>query len=199
MEGKGKKIALYILGVLLSCTGAFAQNDSAPKDSLVRLIKAESLQLIEKFGTNYRKTINATFFHNNTYFICDTALWNVDSRVINADGNVKVVQDGTILTSDSMVYNIDDDLVQFRGTLVQLEDKDHNTLRTHNLDYNTKDSLAFFKRGGAMKDKDGQLIESTDGSYDAKLGLFCFRGNVNMFTDSAPAARSSASRSRASS
>lgn len=184
MEGKGKKIALAALSLLLAAATLSAQNKSEQKDSLVRLIKAKSLQLIEDHGINYRKTVDATFFHNNTYFICDTALWNVDTRVINANGNVKVVQEGTILTSDSMVYNIDDDLVQFKGTLVQLEDKDHNTLRTHNLDYNTKDSLAFFKHGGALKDKDGQLIESIDGTYDAKLGLFTFRGNVNMFTDS---------------
>nr|MCR5519057.1 hypothetical protein [Bacteroidales bacterium] len=183
MEGKGQKIILTALALLL-CAGLSAQNKSEQKDSLVRLIKAKSLELIEKDGTNYRKTIDATFFHNNTYFICDTALWNVDSRLINAWGNVRVVQEGTILTSDKMDYIIDDDMIQARGTLVQLEDKDHNTLRTHYLDYNTKDSLAFFSRGGAMKDKDGQIIESIDGSYDAKLSLFRFRNNVNMFTDS---------------
>ena len=183
MEGKGQKIILAALALLL-CAGLSAQNKSEQRDSLVRLIKAKSLELIEKGGANYRKTIDATFFHNTTYFICDTALWNVDSRVINAWGNVRVVQEGTILTSDKMDYIIDDDLIQARGTLVQLEDKDHNTLRTHNLDYNTRDSLAFFTRGGAMKDKDGQIIESTDGSYDAKRSLFEFRNNVNMFTDS---------------
>ena len=183
MEGKGQKVILAALALLL-CAGLSAQNKSEQRDSLVRLIKAKSLELIEKGGANYRKTIDATFFHNNTYFICDTALWNVDSRIINAWGNVRVVQEGTILTSDKMDYMIDDDLIQARGTLVQLEDKDRNTLRTHYLDYNTKDSLAFFSRGAAMKDKDGQIIESIDGSYDAKRGLFEFWNNVNMFTDS---------------
>lgn len=183
MEGKIQKIILSGLALALSlCLSA--QDNTGPRDSLVRLIKAKSLQLIEKDGVSYRKTVDATFFHNNTYFICDTALWNVDSRIINADGHVRVVQDGTILTSDRMIYKIDDDLVQFRGTLVQLEDKDHNTLRTHNLDYNTKDSLAFFTRGGAMKDGEGQIIESIEGSYDAKASYFEFRQNVNMFTDS---------------
>lgn len=183
MEGKIQKIILSGLAILM-CAGLSAQDRNGQRDSLVRLIKAKTLELIEKDGVNYRKTIEATFFHNNTYFICDTALWNVDSRIINADGHVRVVQDGTILTSDKMIYRIDDDLVQFRGTLVQLEDKDHNTLRTHNLDYNTKDSLAFFTRGGAMRDGSGQLIESTEGSYDAKASYFEFRQNVNMFTDS---------------
>ena len=183
MEGQGKKIISALLALLVF-TGLSAQNRSEQRDSLVRLIKAKSLELIEKHGTNYRKTISATFFHNNTYFICDTALWNVDSKVINAWGNVRVVQEGTILTSDKMDYLIDEDLIQARGTLVQLEDKDHNTLRTHYLDYNTKDSLAFFTRGGAMKDKDGQIIESVEGSYDAKKSFFQFKGNVNMYTDS---------------
>ena len=183
MEGKGQKITALALALLL-CAGLSAQNKTEQKDSLVRLIKAKSLELIDKGGGSYRKTIDATFFHNNTYFICDTALWNVDSRIINAWGNVRVVQEGTILTSDKMDYHIDDDLIQARGTLVQLEDKDHNTLRTHFLDYNTKDSIAYFSRGAAMKDKDGQIIESSDGSYDAKLGFFQFQTNVNMFTDS---------------
>lgn len=183
MEGKGQKIISLALALLL-CTGLSAQEKTEQKDSLVRLIKAKSLELIEKFGVNYRKTIDATFFHNNTYFICDTALWNVDTRIINAWGNVRVVQEGTILTSDKMDYLIDQDLIQARGTLVQMEDKEHNTLRTHYLDYNTKDSLAYFSRGASMKDKDGQIIESSDGSYDAKLGYFQFQNNVNMFTDS---------------
>ena len=98
MEGKGQKIISLALALLL-CTGLSAQEKTEQKDSLVRLIKAKSLELIEKFGVNYRKTIDATFFHNNTYFICDTALWNVDTRIINALGNVRVVQEGTILTS----------------------------------------------------------------------------------------------------
>ncbi len=159
MEGKGQKIIALALALLV-CTGVSAQKKSEQKDSLVRLIKAKSLELMEKDGTNYRKTIDATFFHNNTYFICDTALWNVDTRIINAWGNVRVVQEGTILTSDKMDYLIDQDLIQARGTLVQLEDKEHNTLRTHYLDYNTKDSLAYFSKGASMKDKDGQIIES---------------------------------------
>ena len=66
MEGKGQKIIALALALLV-CTGVSAQKKSEQKDSLVRLIKAKSLELMEKDGTNYRKTIDATFFHNNTY------------------------------------------------------------------------------------------------------------------------------------
>lgn len=155
------------------------------QDSLVRLISAKSLQLIEKDGMNYRKVVGpATFLHNDTYLICDTALWNVDTRVIDAIGNVRILQEQTELTSDKMVYYIDTDLAEFRGSLVQLQDKDRNTLRTRNLDYNTKDSVAVFRQGGSMRDKDGQIIESDTGTYDSKIKTFTFTSNVNMFSDS---------------
>ena len=70
------------------------------------------------------------------------------------------------------------------ATLVQLQDKKKNTLRTRNLDYNTKDSVAIFRDGGSFRDQDGQIIESDVGRYDSKINLFRFNRNVNMYTDS---------------
>ena len=176
------------MAALLLSIPSFAQQ-SEQTDSLVRLLNAESLQQITISGVNYRKAFGApgnavTFLHNNTYLICDTAYWNMDRKVIDAFGNVKILQNETVLTSDKLVYKIDEDLAEFRGTLVQLMDKDKNTLRTRNLDYNTKDSVAVFRNGGSMRDKDGQIIESKDGTYDSKLKLFTFMKDVNMFTDS---------------
>lgn len=155
------------------------------EDSLVVLMSSKSAQLVDIEGASYRKVIGpARFLHNNTYLLCDTALWNVDSRFIEAWGNVSILQDETVLTSDKLIYYIDDDLAQFRGSLVQLQDKDHNTLRTRNLDYNTKDSVAVFSHGGSMRDKDGQIIESRNGTYDSKVKVFTFKDDVDMFTDS---------------
>ena len=183
MVKEGKTIVaslLFIIPALLSAQTATQER----KDSLVRLIKAESIQLIEKGASHYRKAVDATFLHNGTYLICDTAQWYVEERKIIAEGNVQVIQDETILTGDNLEYLIDESLVQFRGSVVQLVDKDHNTLRTRYLDYNTRDSVAYFQNGGSMRDKDGQVIESIDGSYDSKAGLFSFSNKVNMFTDS---------------
>ena len=174
-----------VCAALASCLGTYAQNKEEQVDSLVRLMSAKSMQLIEKGGINYRKVTGpARFLHNDTFLLCDTALWNVNIQQIEAIGNVKILQESTVLTSDRMVYLIDEDLAQFRGTLVQLEDKDGNLLRTRFLDYNTKDSVAIFKGGGAMRDKDGQVIESLSGRYDSPLKTFTFTDNVNLFTDS---------------
>lgn len=162
-----------------------AQEKSSQVDSLVRLLSAQSMELIEKDGIDYRKVTGpAKFLHNDTYLICDTALWNMHNNEIYAISNVKILQEQTVLTGDRLTYYIDRDLAEFRGTLVQLEDKDHNVLRTEYLDYNTKDSVAVFFNGGAMKDKDGQIIESSTGTYDSKAKTFTFTDNVNMFTDS---------------
>ena len=175
------------LAVLLALTMSVLSVSAREKeqsDSLVRFVKGSSIQLIEKDGQPYRKAVDATFLHNGTYLICDTAIWNVNEKIINAEGNVRIIQDETVLSSDKLDYLIDENLAQFRGSVVQLRDKQNNTLRTCHLDYNTRDSVAVFNNGGSMKDKDGQIIESIEGTYDSAGKRFTFRTNVNMFTDS---------------
>ena len=175
---------LYSVFTLLACLPVAAQQKEQ-SDSLVRLLKSQYVQTVDVEGGRFRKVVGpARFLHNDTYLLCDTAYWNVETNIIDAWGNVSILQDETVLTSDKLVYLVDQDLAQFRGSVVQLTDKDHNTLRTRHLDYNTKDSVAVFMNGGAMMDKDGQIIESRNGTYDSKISTFTFENDVNMFTDS---------------
>ncbi|MBQ2502134.1 MAG: hypothetical protein II524_06720, partial [Bacteroidales bacterium] len=163
---------------------AFAQ-EQADTDSLVRLMSAQSVHIVEREGEKVREVFGpARFLHNNTYLVCDTAIWHVDAALINAYGHVQILQDETVLSSDELDYFVDEDRAEFRGSVVQLQDKDNNTLRTRYLDYNTKDSVAVFKNGASMRDKDGQIIESTDGTYDSKIKTFEFIRSVNMYVDS---------------
>ncbi len=180
-----KKLTFLIV-LLASSLSLSAQNSNQEdKDSLVVLLSSKSMQMVDVEGARQRKVIGpARFLHNNTYLLCDTALWNVETQIIEAWGNVSILQDETVLTSERLNYYINDDLAEFRGSVVQLTDKDHNTLRTRHLDYNTKDSVAIFMNGGSMRDKDGQIIESRNGTYDSKIKKFSFENDVNMFTDS---------------
>ena len=172
--------AFHIVALLLVLTFSA----KAQEDDKVRLISAQSAQLIDKDGVSWRKVVGpAKFFHNNTYLLCDTALWNVNTNIIDAIGHVRIIQDRTKLTSATLQYVVDDNMAKFRGDLVQLEDRDKNTLRTRYLDYNTKDSVAIFQGGAAMRDKDGQVIESQYGTYDSKAKLFVFNESVNMYLD----------------
>ena len=176
---------IVALSLFAAAPRASAQrNNNDDRDPHVTLISAKSAELIDKGGQSFRKVTGpARFFHNNTYLVCDTAWWNVNTNVIRCIGHVKITQDRTTLTSETLEYVVDEDMAKFRG-LVELEDKDHDILRTHYLDYNTKDSVAVFQGGASMKDKDGQVIESLFGTYESKLSLFVFNDEVNMFSDS---------------
>ena len=181
MRRKRAYLFLTALSLGMAAVSAWGQEQ---KDSLVTLVSAKSAQLIERNGESFRKVTGpARFLHNNTYLLCDSALWNVTTNIIDAIGHVQIIQDRTRLSSGSLQYVVDDDLAKFRGGLVQLEDKDKNTLRTRYLDYNTKDSVAIFQNGASMRDKDGQIIESLYGSYDSKASLFVFNDQVNMYMD----------------
>ena len=181
------RITLRFIAVtlaLLTGLSVHAQKNEQ-RDSLVTLLNSKSAQMVDIEGNSYRKVVGpARFLHNNAYLYCDTALWNVETRIIEAWGHVSIKQDKTVLKSDKLTYLIDQDLAQFRGSIVELTDKDKNTLRTRHLDYNTRDSVAIFDNGASMRDKDGQIIESVKGTYDSKVELFTFTDNVNMFTDS---------------
>lgn len=177
-------IMTALLALTLAAPPSFAQRRKENSDSLVTLISAKSAQIMEIGGQSYRKVVGpARFLHNDTYLLCDTALWNVNTNIIDAIGHVRIIQDRTTLRSETLQYVVDENMAKFRGSLVQLEDKDKNTLRTHYLDYNTKDSVAIFQNGASMKDKDGQIIESLYGTYDAKAHQFVFNDKVNMYSD----------------
>ncbi|MBO4633982.1 MAG: hypothetical protein J5669_01280, partial [Bacteroidales bacterium] len=175
---------LLTLLLVTAVPGSFAQQQPKKDRDKVLLISAESAQLIEKDGESYRKVVGpAKFLHNDTYLLCDTALWNISTNIIDATGHVRIIQERTKLSSSTLQYIVDEDMAHFRGDLVQLEDDEQNVLRTRYLDYNTKDSVAVFQDGGAMRDKDGQIIESIYGTYDSKAHLFVFNDQVNMYMD----------------
>lgn len=183
MGRKSKKIIIAL--ALLAGISFFLFARADEEEKYVRLVKAQSVNIItDADGKAFRKAVDATFLHNGTLLICDTAYWRVDENIINAKGNVRLSQEGTELTSEKLDYYVNDNLAQFRGGIVQLRDKENNILRTHYLDYNTADSVAVFSKGASMKDKDGQIIESLDGTYSSKAKLFTFEKDVNMFTDS---------------
>lgn len=178
-----RKLCVVMLAAVLPAF--LCAQEQKQDDKYVRLMSAQSVSSYEEDGKTLRRAEGpARFLHNDTWLICDTAIWDVDLQVIYALGNVSIEQENTELRSDKLTYYIERDIAEFRGSVVELIDKDQNTLRTRHLDYNTKDSLAIFRNGASMRDKDGQIIESLDGEYDSKAELFTFTGDVNMFSDS---------------
>lgn len=173
------------VGVLFLFSSFAANAQEAGRDSLVRLVYADQAQQVVEYGLNYRKVWgNAEFLHNNAHLYCDSASWNIDWKCIDAFGNVRIVQDDTMLKSEQLRYDIEENMAHFNGGVVELIDKDGHVLRTMQLDYNTKDSVGFFHHGGAMKDSEGNVIESFDGTYTTKDNTFVFENDVEMYMDS---------------
>ncbi|MDD4420504.1 MAG: OstA-like protein [Bacteroidales bacterium] len=166
----------------MNCAYAQTKGD---RDSLVRLLDAKSASLIDNMNGIYRKVIGpARFFHNNTYLLCDSAIWNVVTNVIDAMGHVQIIQQTTYLVGDRLTYLSDQNLAQFRGEIVHLYNRKGDQLKTKFLDYNTKDSIATFYEGGCLRDSKGNIIEGNSGTYNAGKKEFAFFTNVMMFSDS---------------
>ncbi len=176
--------ALHIT-VLVLCALPLTAQDNLSEDDIFRLVDAASVRQFEEYGINYRQVLGdpARFLHNNTFLLCDSAIWNVTAKVVEAFGNVRIVQDGTMLSSESAIYLIDQNIVRFNGPLVELVDKEGNTLRSNRMAYNTKDSVATYETGGAMKNREGSVIESRVGIYDSKINTFIFDEEVEVYTD----------------
>lgn len=184
VKAGSNKFFLIIMGFLHFSVLGYAQNKGSA-DSLVRLVEAVSAHLVEIDSVSYRKVIGpATFLHNDTYLKCDSALWNVNTNIIDAVGNVEIIQENTMLTSDSLKYDIPASLAMFRGGLVELFDKEGNILNTNFLNYNTRDSIATFYFGASLKSNDGKIMESDNGAYFSARKMFSFEDNVQIFTDS---------------
>lgn len=154
------------------------------EEEKVHLISAQMAEMYEQFGVNYRKVTGpARFLHNDTYILCDTAIWNTVENVIDATGNVQIIQEGTRLTGETIHYIGDLNTAEVRGRVVELLDKEGNRLRTQHLNFNTKDSIGYFFNGGSMVDNEGTLLESRRGYYYSKEKLFCLYEHVEMGTD----------------
>ncbi|HBZ25529.1 MAG TPA: hypothetical protein DEO54_04715 [Rikenellaceae bacterium] len=176
-------LSFLILTILFSISANAQQTQG--EDRLVRLLSAKTAEIYQNEFRNIRKVTGpAQFLHNNTLIICDTAIWDLTYNIVDAIGNVKIVQDRTILSGDRVNYLADSSIARVRGNLVELIDKDSNRLRTLHLDYNTKDSIAYFFNGGSMMDKKGKVIESIRGYYHSKIERFKFIERVELNSDS---------------
>ncbi len=178
-----RKFSLTLLFYVIAVS-AFSQQQEESR--LLRLIAAKSAEIIQKDGRDLKKVSgSAQFLHNNTYILCDSAIWDVALNILDAKGNVQIIQKNTRLTSDIIHYVANANIAEFRGSIVEMVDKDNNRLRTMIMDYYTKDSVAVFNYGGSILDKDSNAIESYEGTYDAKAGIYKFSKNVEESTKKA--------------
>lgn len=157
---------------------------STPADKVELLPGSDSLVGVNIPGQVVRKIYNnVRFRQKGVLMYCDLAIQNVTTNVIEAYGNVRLVQGDTInVRGDTMYYYGNTRQANLRGHVVMRDRK--MTLTTDQLDYDMLSGVAHYPPGapnrpGRIVDKEN-VLTSREGYYDTRSKLFTFRQNVRL-------------------
>lgn len=178
-------IALSILlGSLFPSADVRAQAGRPPTpgstvDKVELLPGSDSLVGVNIPGQVVRKIYNnVRFRQKGVLMYCDLAIQNVTTNVIEAYGNVRLVQGDTInVRGDTMFYYGNTRQANLRGNVVMRDRK--MTLTTQQLDYDMLSGVAHYPSPGRIVDKEN-VLTSREGYYDTRSKLFTFRQNVRL-------------------
>lgn len=131
----------------------------------------------EKIKANAERLIgNVLFKHNNVLMYCDSAYQYRDTNMVDAFGNVHIIQGDTLnLWGDKINYNGNSKLAKVRGN-VKLVDKSI-TLTTDALDFDLSTNIGYYTTGGKIVDTTN-VLTSIIGKYFSNDNLFFFKDSV---------------------
>ncbi len=166
------RLLVSILSFLIF-VGAF--NAQAQKKIKLDGDKARGLR---KNGINYTiVTGNAKFTHKGTIFYCDSAVLVKKSNVLDAFGNVKIIDgDSITVTAKTLHYDGNTKIAKLRKNVV-LTKLDQMQLFTNHLDYNRSTSIATYFNSGKIIDSTN-VLTSTKGYFNTKTSFAAFKTNV---------------------
>ena len=171
--------AIWLL-LLVSSAPALAQvgtPGAAGAGDKVELYHADSLVVLNIPGQAVRKLYNnVRLKHKGVLMYCNLAIQNVTTNIIEAYGNVRLVQGDTItVRGDTMYYYGNSRQANMRGHVIMNDRK--MTLTTAQLDYDMLSGIAHYPTPGRIIDKEN-VLTSKEGYYDTRTKLFTFRQNV---------------------
>jgi lipopolysaccharide export system protein LptA len=173
-------VAFIFLSLLLVSASALAQVGQPPVADKVELLPgADSLVGVNVPGQVVRKIYNnVRFRQKGMLMFCDLAIQNVTTNVIEAYGNVRLIQGDTIsVRGDTMFYYGNMRQANLRGHVTMRDRK--MTLTTVQLDYDMLSGIAHYPVPGRIVDKEN-VLTSREGYYDTRSKLFTFRQNVRL-------------------
>lgn len=169
-----------VLGSLSVCIDARAQVGMPPSGGdKVELLRSDSLVILNQPGQVIRKVYNNVLFrHKGMLMYCNLAVQNATTNIIEAYGNVRLIQGDTIsVRGDTMFYYGNTRQANLRGRVVMQDRK--MTLTTTQLDYDMLSGVAHYPRPGRIVDKEN-VLTSREGYYDTRTKIFTFRENVRL-------------------
>ncbi|WP_025762377.1 OstA-like protein [Dyadobacter tibetensis] len=175
VSGFAGMLTLLILGTAFR---AMAQGIDQTEDK-VEIIKSDELELINENGVEMRKVTNGTFRHKGALMYSNLAVQNITSNLIEAYGNVKIVQGDTItITGDTLFYYGNTRLAIVSGKRTVLKDK-KRTLTTRKMEYDMGAGLAYYKVPGRTVDEE-DVLTSNEGLYNTRTKEFTYYSKVKL-------------------
>jgi lipopolysaccharide export system protein LptA len=173
---------LVLLLVLLAGT-ANAQIGNPPAggtSDIVVLKHADQLEGLQSGTEEIRKLNgNVALQQKNMLMYCDRAVQNLTTNVIEAYGNVRMIQGDTLsVKGDTMFYYGATRMANVTGRTVVLKDR-KMTLTTRRLDYDLANGIAHYPVKGRIVDREN-ILTSREGYYDTRTKLFTFHENVKL-------------------
>lgn len=174
-------LSLFPLLVALTLT-AQAQSGrppGRPTGDQIELLRADSLVGVNIPGQTVRRVYNNVQFRQKGMLMyCDLAVQNATTNVIEAYGNVRLVQGDTVsVRGDTMFYYGNVRQANVNGRVVLRDRK--MTLTTAKLDYDLISGIAHYPTPGRIVDKEN-VLTSREGFYDTRTKLFIFRQDVKL-------------------
>ncbi len=168
--------------LVLLGTSAWAQIGRPPTPGgteQVEILGADSLEVSQAPGNTVRRLVGRVRLrHKGALMFCDLAIQNATSNVVEAYGNVRILQGDTITVRGDTMYYYGNTRSSTLLNRVSLRDT-KMTLTTSRLDYDMANGIAHYPNKGRIVDKDN-VLTSDEGYYDTRIKQFTFIRNVKL-------------------
>ncbi|GAB3899286.1 hypothetical protein GCM10028803_20160 [Larkinella knui] len=160
--------------------GQIGNPSAGAASDIVILKRADQLEGLQSGTEEIRKlTGNVELLHKNTLMYCDRAVQNLTTNVIEAYGNVRLVQGDTLsVRGDTLFYFGANRQANVTGRTVVLKDR-KMTLTTRRLEYDLANGIAHYPVKGRIVDREN-ILTSREGYYNTQTKLFTFHENVKL-------------------
>lgn len=145
----------------------------------VQILNADSLEVNQVPGSATRRLVgHVRLQHKGALMFCDLAIQNATANVVEAYGNVRILQGDTITVKGDTMYYYGNTRSSTLLNRVSLRDT-KMTLTTSRLDYDMANGIAHYPNKGRIVDKDN-VLTSEEGYYDTRFKQFTFIRNVRL-------------------
>jgi lipopolysaccharide export system protein LptA len=171
--------ALLIFSPYLFAQKALPQQRAAQSEDLVEILKSDELEIINENGVDSRRVTNGVFRHKGALLYSNLAIQNISTNVIEAFGNVRIVQGDTVtVTGDTLFYFGNTRLAIVSGRKTVLKDS-KRTLTTRKIEYDMANGIANYKVPGRTVDEEN-VLTSKEGFYNTRTKEFTYYKNVKL-------------------